>query len=404
MQKPAHIPHYQVYNPAFGADYPHASRGPSAKLAPSGELWYVGGRGVTVLDLGELRTRRSEARAHIEGITVDGERYVGVTSLAPRTSRLRIDYTVVNLSSSGNRVQFRYRLDGFDTDWVDGTVPRQAYYTNLGPGTYRFRLQTSTNAVSWSDAESTWSFAIQPTFYQTKWFYCFCAIALIPCIVGGWRLRLHYVKKELAVVFGERIRLSREIHDTLLQGLVGLALQLEAASRSVQTSSLIRGRLAEMRGQVEDYIREARRSIWDLRSPSLDKHGFVGSLRDAGARLTAGKVQFVFKVTGASRSCPSRVELQALRIGQEAVINAVRHGKARQIRMEVRFTNDRLCLSIADDGQGFDAEALSIDRTTHCGLASMVERAADVGGTCYIQSHVGTGVNVHAEFPLAPRS
>src|SRR5207249_11909376 len=98
---------------------------------------------------------------------------------------LRIDYTVVSLSSV-ERTRFRYRLDGFDTKWIDGTGPRQALYTNLPPGEYRFRVQASANAASWNEAETDLAFSIQPTFYQTGWFYFLGALALVSCAMGAW--------------------------------------------------------------------------------------------------------------------------------------------------------------------------------------------------------------------------
>src|SRR6185503_14570955 len=134
----------------------------------------------------------------IEGVTADDKRYAATrgTVLPPHTNRVRIDYTVVNTSlldqtAAANvtpmRIRFRYRLDGFDKDWVDGSGPRQALYTNLSPGQYRFRLQTAGDAAIWNDAETDWSFSIRPMFYQTWWFYGFCALAVTCVALGSWR-------------------------------------------------------------------------------------------------------------------------------------------------------------------------------------------------------------------------
>jgi signal transduction histidine kinase len=405
MSDSSYALHYRVYNTGDGAGYPDVYYGGKTGKGPGGELWFLMSRGVTVFDPQEFRKENpTSGRLRIEGVTADDHRYsrAAATVLPPRTSRLRIDYTVVSLSTL-ERIRFRYRLDGFDTNWVDGTGPRQALYTNLPPGDYRFRLQASTNAAEWNEAETNWSFSIQPMFYQTRWFYSLCALGLVLCAMGAWQLRVRQVRKELGVVFGERIRLSREIHDTLLQNLVGLALQLDAASHDLrEPSSGVRAQLVRMRRQVEDYIREVKQSIWDLRSPALDKHGLIGALRATGERLTAGKVRFALTVTGTPRPCPARVETHVLRIGHEALMNAVRHAEARQVQMEIGFDADRLSLRVVDDGRGFDPEQPIDSDARHYGLMSMKERAVDAGGCCTIESQPGSGVQVVAEFPLAP--
>lgn len=400
-------PRYRVYNTSSGAGYPDSFFNNSSRMGPGHTMWFVTSRGLAVFDPHEMRGKRDGAPGppRIEGVTVDERRFGPTDALAlpPRTNRLRIDYTVVSLSSL-ERVRFRYRLDGFDTEWVDGTGPRQAFYTNLPPGDYRFRLQASTNAAEWNDAEADWVFSIQPMFYQTRWFYFLCGLGLLLCGIGAWQLRIRQVRKELALVFGERLRLSREMHDTLLQSLFGIALQLDVAARHLQGSaSPVLAQLLRLRRQTEEYISEARRSIWDLRSQALERRDLVTALRETGDRLTAGKVPFVLSVTGTPRPCPARLETQVLRIGHEAIMNAVRHADARQVEMEIGFTDDTLRLRVVDNGRGLDAgQTPDADVYGHYGLSSMKERAADAGGRFTITSAPGAGVQVIAEFPLNP--
>jgi ligand-binding sensor domain-containing protein len=405
MGDPAYRVRYRVYDTSDGAGYPDGFYFNNAAMAPGGALWFVTSRGLTVLDPRSLRTEPGApvAPPRIEGVWAD-DHYYGTAegaTLPPQIERLRIDYTVVSLSSP-DRTQFRYRLDGFDTNWVDGTGPRQASYTKLPPGRYRFRLQAANNLATWEDAEAAWSFSIQPMFYQTRWFYALCALALALVAIGAWQLRMRHVRREIALVFGERLRLSREIHDTVLQSLVGIALQLDSASYDLRDGSArTRTQLVGMRRQIEEYIRETRQAIWNLRSPALDHSDLVGALRSTGEKLTAGNVHFALTVTGTARPCPAHLETHVLRIGHEAVINAVRHGQARHVRMEVGFDTHLLRLLVADDGRGFDPRQLpGSGSLAHYGLLSMQERAADAGGRCTIESTPGSGVQVVAEFPL----
>ena len=405
VQDPSYRLRYRLYDTGTGYPDQRLPSSGTVRNRADDALWFVTSRGITVLDTRELRQKPTGTPQppRIEGVTADNRRYrAGAdVTLPPRTSRLRIDYTVVSLSAL-ERIRFRYRLDGFDETWVDGSGPRQAYYTNLPPGRYRFRVQASTNAAAWNEAETDWAFAIQPMFYQTRWFYSVCAIALVLGAMGAWRLRVRHVRKEVAAVFGERLRLSREIHDTVLQSLVGIALQLDAASHGADgPPSRTRAQLVAMRRQVEDYIREVRQSIWDLRSPALDSQGLVGALRASAERLTEGRTRFALTVIGTPRRCPSRIETHALRIGHEAVMNAVRHADAREVQMEIAFADDMLRLRVADDGRGF-ARSGAVPADQHYGLVSMTERAADAGGRCTIESTPGSGVQVVAEFPLRP--
>lgn len=417
LNDPSYRVQYRVFNTSDGtAGFPYIVPTPAAK-ARSGALWFATTRGITILDPETLRNELSPTpgRPLIEGVTANDRRYLAVagTELPARTGRLRIDYTVVRTSpleqtaaanATAARIRFRYRLEGFDTDWVDGTGPRQALYTNLGPGHYRFRLQTAGDSAIWNDGETTWSFSIQPVFYQTPWFYVTCVLALALSAIGAWRFRVRQVRrqvqKELALVFGERIRLSREIHDTLMQSMFGVALQLDAASRHLPSSaSPARMHIHRIRRQIEEHIAEARHSILNLRAPVLDRHDLIGALRECGDRLTAGKVPLVVTVNGTPRPCASRVETHVLRIGHEAIANAVRHANAHRVQMDIRFDDASLYLRVADDGRGFDPAQPSDGM--HYGLLSMRERAADAGGRCTIESTPGGGVEVMAEFPLS---
>lgn len=395
---------YAVYTSSDGiAGAPDIFSGNGVATDGDGRLWFVTGRGVTIFDPRSLKQDRNidATRPRIEGVTADGRWYRarGGSTLAPGVTALRIDYARVNLSSF-DQARFRYRLDGVDTAWVDGTGRRQASYTNLGPGEYRFRVQV-TSTGTWDDPETAWAFAIAPAFYQTRWFLGAWVLVAALGVVALWRLRLHQVRKELAVVYHERVRLSREIHDTLLQSLAGVAMQLEVISSDPGASSRMRIAMVRMRRQLEDYIQETRESIWNLRSATADERDIVATLRSVGQRITSGRVRFAVHVTGTPRSCESKVRTEVVRIAQEAVTNAVRHARARQVELNVGFGERTLRLCVSDDGQGFDPAAATAASGRHYGLIGMQERAAEIGGRCTIESTPGGGSQVVAEFPLS---
>ncbi len=159
--------------------------------------------------------------------------------------------------------------------------------------------------------------------------------------------------------------------------------------------------MVRMRRQLEDYIQDTRESIGTLRSGTMDERDIVTALRTVGQRIASGRVRFAVNVTGTPRSCAFTIQTEVVRIAQEAVINAVRHARAKQVRLDVGFTERTLRLCVSADGQGFDPAAAASGGGRHYGLIGMQERAAEIGGRCTIESTPGGGSQVVAEFPLS---
>ncbi|MGE3507951.1 MAG: two-component regulator propeller domain-containing protein [Vicinamibacterales bacterium] len=403
---PAYQVQYRLYDRGDGlAGLPFVySTNRRAIRASDGGLWFVTARGLTVIDPDEMRTDEAKRPVRIEGIVADGVRVRGEINLAlpARTSRVEIEFTTLNLTSPLKQ-QFRYRLEGFDADWISAGTRRQAFYTNLPPRAYRFRVMSSDIDGSWIGPGETIAFEIEPVFYQTRWFMALAVGLLVTAVAGAWRIHVRQVRRQFALLIGERARLSRAIHDTLLQSLVGIALQCDAMANDT-ASSQQRDRFVRMRKQVEEYIREARQSIWDLRSPQLANRDLVSALREAGERATTGAgVGFSLSVSGHPRRLSSRVEEQLLRIGQEAVVNAVRHARADHVQVEIEFGDETLSLRVHDNGQGFEPARVAASHANgHYGLTSMRERAEQVGGRLHVESAPGRGTHIEATVPTAP--
>src|SRR5262249_32879188 len=136
----------------------------------------------------------------------------------PRTEKLEINYNAVTFSAT-SKVRFQYRLSGLDDRWVEAGTRRQAFYTNLRTGHYQFLVRATTNGSTTSTA--TWTFEVQPAFYQHAWFYVLCATGASLGIYASWAMRVRLLRKQFAVVIEERARIGREIHDTVLQSMTG---------------------------------------------------------------------------------------------------------------------------------------------------------------------------------------
>jgi signal transduction histidine kinase len=342
--------------------------------------------------------RQREIRAQIITATVD-DRHVAPAStsaLSAGTRKVQIDYTALRLTAP-DEIRFRYRLDGFDRDWVHAGARRQAYYTNLAPGSYVFRVQASGDGVAWAVPEAQWLFAVQPAFHQTSWFYALCGMALLLAAWSVAHMRVWIVNRQFAATLAERTRLSREIHDTMLQSLAGIALQVQAIARQCMPQAPAQqSQLLALRREVEEYIREARQAILNLRSPMLEACGLAGALTEIGRRTVMPPTRF--DVSADPIATTAAIDGELLRIGQEAITNAARHADATSIRVDLRQESDVILLRVTDDGRGFDVNAVASAGNAHYGLLGMEERAARLGGRLTITSSV-RGTIVEASVP-----
>jgi signal transduction histidine kinase/ligand-binding sensor domain-containing protein len=400
---PEYVARYSLYERSDGIAGVALTSGSNRRVvrADDGRLWFVTYRGITIIDPGALRQMRPPGPIRIEAVLADGQKVPLAPSiqLPPRTRSVEIRYTVPDLTSAVKN-RFRYRLDGFDPDWNEADTRRQAFYTNLAPKRYRFAVMTSRTG-EWAGDGIALDFAIRPMFYQTAWFYVVSALGLVVAVWSAWRMRLRRVRRQFALLLTERARLSREVHDTLLQSLVGTALQLDALANEPDSPLVSRKEyLLRARRQVEEYIREARQAIWDLRSPRLEQGDLVSALQHAGRQATEGKpIAFELSVTGTPRRSSTAVEAQVLRIGQEAILNAVNHGRATQLAVELDYQDSSLALRVVDNGVGFDPAQVGDDSERHYGLHIMKERAGEVGGTLDVSSTPGGGTTVFAAIP-----
>ncbi|HQZ37561.1 MAG TPA: two-component regulator propeller domain-containing protein [Vicinamibacterales bacterium] len=403
LADPSHMVNMSLFDAADGlAGMPISFGGPSALLAGDGRLWFVTGRGLTSLNPRLLKQPRRPAQVRIESVLADEQPLAssaGMT-LPARTSRLQIDYSVLDLSRPMG-IRFKYRLEGFDADWIDAGTRRQALYSHLPPRSYRFHIVASTMDGSWSDTSTTWAFSIRPAFYQTYWFAAVCAVAIAFGTWSAWQLRVRRIRRQFALLIGERVRLSRELHDTLLQSLVGVALQFDAVSSRLEPAAPARQQLIRMRKQVEEDIREARQSIWNLRTPRLEKRDLATALRESAERAAAGMpVGLEFSLHGVPDAPSPTTDEQLLRICHEAVRNAVRHARANVIKVELRCDPDATVLRVADDGQGFDPARMDASGIGgHYGLVSMRERAEQVGGAFTLTTAAHAGTIIEARVP-----
>ena len=381
---------------------------PAVAKSPDGKLWFTFSDGVSVVDPRHLPFNKLPPPVQVESVKSNGKEVAPEEGLAltHNSNDLEIDYTALSFTNP-DRVLFRYMLEGKDADWQNAGTRRQAYYGGLSPKNYRFRVMASNNDGVWNEAGAAWNFSITPAYYQTIWFQGLCVLASAALLWLLYRLRLRQETARVNLLYTERLaertRIARDLHDTLLQSLAGVSLQLDGiAKQAVTAPERTPSLIARVREQVDSTFREARVKVWNLRSPELQVFGLEASLRQLAERIGAGTTAACdLAVSGQPRPVEPDMEEELLRIAQEAANNASRHAEPAAIRIALDYGARSLMLAISDDGRGFDLEEGS-RKSGHWGLKNMQERADQIGGTCKINTAVGQGTRIEIRVPLAP--
>jgi len=375
---------------------------PAGCRRSSGELWFPSVRGAVKLDPARLPERRS-GPVLIESVSAADTALPlsGEVSIPPGRGRLQIDFTACNLIAP-QQVSFRYRLESFDGAWTVASRQRSAYYSSLPPGHYRFRVVAEdTGTGSASSSEASLAIYVRPAFYQTGWFYSLLAALGIGGVWAGLWLYARQTRSRFTLLLNERTRLAREMHDTVIQGCVGVSTLLEAASRFLRTDAAEAAHLlAQARSQVRETLEEARQAVWDLRH-SAGNRSPIADLFDLARNL--GKeygVMVETEIVGASVPPDLLAERALLLVGREALRNAVSHGSPSRISVRIAFEPQCVRMEVRDDGEGFDACAARLESQGHFGIVGMRERVEQAGGAFTLSSQPGKGTLVAVSVPL----
>jgi signal transduction histidine kinase/ligand-binding sensor domain-containing protein len=379
-----------------------------------GKIWVGADEGVASVDPEHLGSTDIPLNVMVETVRIDGREQApsDLTSVPAHSSSLEIDYTSTALSFP-ERVRFRYQLEGADPTWREVDGRRRAYYTDLRPASYRFRVSANNGDGHWIEA-ATWSFRVLPAWYQTVWFRAVMILligsvgGLIVAIVQRRRHdRAHDdLKRQYEIALAERaerVRVAEDLHDTLLQGFAGINLQLIAAEMAIPSKpDVAAATLVRVQRLTEESLREARQRVWEMRDAALTSDDLPTALEAIAKERSAGTPMEVQLTTaGNPRRLTRSVEDAVFRIGREAIVNVIRHADARRIEIHLDFRPSTVYLEVRDDGRGVSPEAANGARNRgHFGLSGMQNRASLLGGVCEIRSRPEGGTIVALELPL----
>ncbi|MGO9641277.1 MAG: two-component regulator propeller domain-containing protein [Candidatus Acidiferrales bacterium] len=403
-QEPRFRPAVTLYGLSDGieATQMHGGVQPAGCLTPNGEVWFPSNRGPVRIVPNQARPG-GLAQVVIEQVLVDGREAPtsGRLVVPPGDGRLQIEYSAIRLRSQ-ERIRFRYRLIGFDPQWIEALQNHVANYTNIPPGEYEFQVQAFEMNMPDKVTDASLGIDWRPHIYRTGWFQGLCAAGIIALAFLAYRFRLGQVHERFEAVLAERNRIAREMHDTVIQGCTSTSALLEAVvSLAPSAEGETRALLDSARNQVRDTVEEARKAVWNLRRGE-NAAPEIGPLLEQIARQAShlSHVPVKFDARGKAVPLDGDAEHVLLMVAREAVYNAVRHAQAKEVHINVQFAGESARIEVADDGCGFDPAAVIALQGSHFGLVGMRERVESLGGQFSVDSALTKGTRICAEVPI----
>ena len=387
---------------------------PTAAWLPDGRLWFAMPSGVGVLDPGRLPVNPRPPPVHIEQIVADRITYDATTSatrrvdLPPRVHDLQIDYTALSLVAP-EKVRFRYKLEGFDRDWQEVRNRRQAFYTDLPPRQYRFRVAAANESGVWNETGATLDFAIAPAYYQTRWFMALSAGLVVALVWAGYRVRLRVIERHQREITAlnerlmkaqeqERIRIAGELHDGVMQDMLAVTMMLGTAKRRIDGSAEAKATIDKVQARMIQMGTDLRQLSHELHPPMLQEAGLPQALRTYCDEFSSScGIPVSCEADDEARELSRGSALALFRIVQEALGNAAKHAAAGRISVRLSRSNGLVAVEVADDGVGFDRNRIG---SAGLGLITMRERATQLNGTFDVSSAPGRGTTIRVAIPF----
>jgi signal transduction histidine kinase len=379
-------------------------RSSTAIEAADGRLWFATDNGLAWIDPARMSKNIVPPPVSILSLATDATRYgpFAPLNLPRHTSSLRIEDSALSLSVP-ERVRFRYKLEGVDTDWQDAGASRQALYRNLIPNKYRFRVTACNEDGFWNTEGAAVEFTIPPAWYQMVLFRIASVVVGLSALWILYRLRVRQIAKDMGDRFDERLeertRIARELHDTLLQTVQGSKMVADDALDQAADPLRMRRALEQLSAWLGQATAEGRTALHSLRSSATEKNDLAAAFRRAidecGMRSSmAGH----FLLAGEARDMHPVVRDEVYRIGYEAIRNACVHSEGSRLDVVLKYDED-LTLRVSDNGRGIDATVAERGREGHFGLRGMRERARGIGGKFTIATGGSSGTEITLVVP-----
>ncbi len=378
-----------------------------------GRIWVSVQDGIACADPQIMLRQERPIRVRIESITAAGTAFSpGDSSRIPAGTRTVTFHFSGASPESPDRIWYRVWLEGADRDWSDPVQMRQVRYSNLGPGTYRFRVMASREGTLWNGAESDAPFTIDEAYWQTWWFRAISVFAVGLTILLLLYLRTIRLSRQLNARFQERLaertRIAQELHDTLLQSFQGLMLRFQTVDRMLPARPVeAKAVLDDALNRADDALAESREAIQNIRSLPQQHAQLTRALASLLEQIKSefsheerGQPSCSIIVEGSAQTLRNNVTPEVCRIAREALRNAFQHAQATHLEIEISFRDLELRLSFRDNGVGIESSILKDGaRSGHWGLIGMRERATRLGAELSFWSKPGAGTEIALAIP-----
>jgi signal transduction histidine kinase/ligand-binding sensor domain-containing protein len=386
-----------------GSDHPTTLRN-SAQIDSQGRVWLATANGVVYIDPEQVVRPLRIPTVKIRSIAADGHLLTDNRTFPPGTQTLNVHYAGIDLSNPAG-VIYRYKLVGSDLKWQNVGSRTEAVYTHPRPGTYTFQVMASNGGETWSAPVESAAFTILPAFYQSWWFEALAIAGGGLLVWVGLAARVRYVGREIRMRAeeraAERIRIARELHDTLLQGVQGLLLSFHVAAEKVTDSHESKKALEKALATADRVILDARDRLNRLRSERVTSSEFEPSIEAFAADVgSATNIGFAMESTGNRRPLNPDILEELCYIAREAITNAFRHSSGSHIVFTLDYGRKWFRMECRDDGSGFGEDAPhQAEAKGHWGFRGMSERAEKIGGRFSYESWPDKGTAIRVVLP-----
>jgi len=385
----------------------NGGRQPAGVKARDGKLWFPTQGGVVVIDPETVPYNAQAPLPVIESVVVDRDKesLTNEVTIEPFQTDLEITYTAPS-SIKAEYINFKYKLEGLNEEWIEAGTRRTVHYSHLPPGNYTFRVIAANSDGVWSESGTTLKVNMKPYFYQTRTFLILIGLSIIGIAILAYRYRVGLLHKrhEQQQAFsrrliesqeGERKRIATGLHDSLGQQLLIIKnwVMLEL---SIRQESPSREALNEISTTATQAIKEVREIIYDLRPYQLDKIGLTSTIKSMVDKVAAASnIKFNIEVGDIDNLFDYDSEITLYRIVQECINNIIKHSEATEANVLIERNGKIVNLTIEDNGRGFSPDAMTKkSKTGGLGLTGMNERVRMLGGKQTIQSIPNNGTKI----------
>ena len=390
---------------------------PAGIKAGDGKMWFPTQDGVAIVDPEAVSRNLQPPPVVIESFQLDHLRLpiTGSIKVAPSQKNLEIQYTALSFVKS-DQIQFRYKMEGLDADWVDVGSRRTAYYSHIPPGKYSFQVIAGNSDGVWNVVGQSLPVEVLAPFYRTWEFLTLLALlcALLIWAIANFRIRQlrhaqvaqhRFSQQLIASQESERKRIAAELHDSLGQRLVvinNLALFFIRSHLQHVGDGEPAAAIKEISAEATLAIEETRSIAYNLRPFQLDRLGLTKSIEVLIRSVSrSSEIHFTTDLANVDDVFPEVLRINFYRIVQEALSNIMKHANATEVNVSILRTDTGVVLTIHDNGQGFIPAARSAPAgDSGFGLTGMVERSSLLGGRLKMRSDPASGTVMTVEIPV----